>query len=130
MSNFYFSISYSFSFDRKFQSLSVFRLTNCQKDLADEREMINALRSNQSAWKTKCATVEEKFNKYQAEKEAQIGELKDEIRDLMFYMEAQNVVANSQLKDEIADTSISITQPPETSGSATSNSKKSRRKKN
>lgn len=70
--------------------------------------MIKALRSNQSGWETKCSQLDEKFKKYQAEKEAEIIDLKDEIRDLMFYMEAQNVVANSQLKDEINNTSITI----------------------
>lgn len=91
--------------------------------------MIKALRSNQREWEAKCATVEKKFSEYRTEKEEQICSLKDEIRDLMFYMEAQNAVANSQLKDEIADTSISISQPPETPATASSGSKKSRRKK-
>lgn len=88
--------------------------------------MIKALRSNQSGWETKCTQLDEKFNKYQAEKEAEIIDLKDEIRDLMFYMEAQNVVANSNLKDEIDDTSI-IISPASTSGA--SGSKKGRQKK-
>lgn len=91
--------------------------------------MIKALRSNQSGWETKCAQLEEKFQKYQAEKEAEIIDLKDEIRDLMFYMEAQNAVANSQLKDEINDTSITISPPSNTSGSDASGSKRGRRKK-
>lgn len=93
----------------------------------DEREMIKALRSNQSGWESKCAQLDEKFKKYQTEKEAEIIDLKDEIRDLMFYMEAQNVVANSQLKDEIDDTSITISPP---SATGASGSKKGRRKKN
>lgn len=88
--------------------------------------MINALRSNQSGWETKCSQLDEKFKKYQTEKEAEIIDLKDEIRDLMFYMEAQNAVANSHLKDEIDDTSITITPP---SSSVASGSKKGRRKK-
>lgn len=92
----------------------------------DEHEMIKALRSNQHVWEVKCTEVEEKFKKYQIDKETEILNLKDEIRDLMFYMEAQNTVANSDLKDEINDTSISIAQPAQTS----SGSKKSRRKKN
>lgn len=106
-----------------------FRLTNCQKELSDEREMVKALRTNQREWELKCAAVEKKFSEYRTEKEEKISSMKDEIRDLMFYMEAQNAVANSQLRDEIADTSISISQPPETPGSASSGSKKSRRKK-
>lgn len=91
--------------------------------------MVKALRSNQREWQSKCTAVEKKFNDYRTEKEEQISSLKDEIRDLMFYMEAQSAVANSQLKDEIADTSISISQPPDALGSASSGSKKSRRKK-
>lgn len=88
--------------------------------------MIKALRSNQKEWETKYSQLEEKHKKYQTEKEAQITELKDEIRDLMFYMEAQNAVANSALKDEIDDTSITITPP---SNSGASGSTKTRRKK-
>lgn len=91
--------------------------------------MIKALRSNQTGWESKCKQSDEKFTKYQADKEKEIRELKDEIRDLMFYMEAQNVVANSQLKDEIADTSISITEPTQSSDGNASGSKKSRNKK-
>ncbi|XP_055305814.1 BRCA1-associated protein [Sitodiplosis mosellana] len=111
--------------ERKLAQLNS-KLTNCQKELNDEREMIKALRSNQSGWETKCSQLDEKFKKYQTEKEAEIIDLKDEIRDLMFYMEAQNVVANSKLKDEIDDTSI-IISPPSTSGA--SGSKKGRQKK-
>lgn len=95
--------------------------------MSDEREMIKALRSNQSGWESKCGQLEEKFEKYKTDKEKEIGDLKDEIRDLMFYMEAQNTLANSALKDEINDTSISITQP--TDSASASNSKKNRRKK-
>lgn len=105
------------------------RLTNCQRDLADEREMIKALRSNQSGWESKCKQSDEKLAAYQAAKEKEIAELKDEIRDLMFYMEAQNVVANSQLKDEIDDTSITIAEPAQSSAAKASGSKKTRSKK-
>lgn len=90
--------------------------------------MVKALRSNQSGWQSKCSQLEEKFEKYQNEKEKQISDLKDEIRDLMFYMEAQNVLAKSALKDEIADTSFSVYDPT-TSATNTPGSKKSRNRK-
>lgn len=90
--------------------------------------MIKALRSNQSCWQSKCSQLEEKFEKYQNEKEKEICDLKDEIRDLMFYMEAQNAVATSTLKDEIADTSFSVYDPG-TSAANASGSKKSRNRK-
>lgn len=85
--------------------------------------MSEALRSNQSGWEAKCLALDEKFKKYEAEKEAEIADLKDQVRDLMFYMEAQNVIGNSELKDEIGTSSVTISNPePDTS-------KKSRRKK-
>lgn len=98
------------------------RLNNCQKELSEEREINKALQSNQSGWETKHTALNEKFELYKNDKETEIADLKDQIRDLMFYMEAQNVVANSDLKNEIADTSISITSPAETT-------KKSNRRK-
>lgn len=85
--------------------------------------MSQALRSNQSGWEAKCIALDDKFKKYQAEKEAEIADLKDQIRDLMFYMEAQNVIGNSELKDEIATSSVTIASPE------LDTSKKSRRKK-
>lgn len=83
--------------------------------------MSQALRSNQSGWEAKCQALDTKFNNYHTEKEAEISDLKDQIRDLMFYMEAQNVISKSELKDEIATSSVTIGQPAETS-------KKNRRK--
>lgn len=85
--------------------------------------MSKGLQQNQLSWEKKYNTTNEQFEKYRIEKQEEIADLKDQIRDLMFYMEAQNVVANSQLKDEIANTSISISQPAESS------TKKSRKKK-
>lgn len=102
------------------------RLANCQKELNDEREMIKALRSNQSDWETKCEQLEQKFQKYQSDKEVEIANLKDEIRDLMFYMEAQSAVANSNLKDEIKDATIKIVDAPASSATPASGSSKQR----
>lgn len=86
--------------------------------------MNKALQSNQTGWESKHATLNDKFECYRKEKEAEIADLKDQIRDLMFYMEAQNVVANSELKNEIADTSISIAAPVETPKKSTRRKKK------
>lgn len=86
--------------------------------------MSQALRSNQTGWESKCQALDTKFKDYQKEKEAEIADLKDQIRDLMFYLEAQNVLAKSDIKDEIDTSSITIAAPPEPE-----TSKKSRRKK-
>lgn len=98
------------------------RLNHCQKELIEEREMNKALQSNQSGWESKYALLEAKFQKYKSEKEAEIADLKDQNRDLMFYMEAQNTIAKSDMKDEIVTSSISIQPAAETT-------QKTRRKK-
>lgn len=73
--------------------------------------MSKALQSNQVSWQSKYSSMEKNYRKFQTEKEEEITELKDQIRDLMFYMEAQNTIANSDLKDEIATSSISVPSP-------------------
>lgn len=74
--------------------------------------MNKALQSNQASWQSKYTQLETNYRKFQIKKEVEITELKDEIRDLMFYMEAQNTISNSDLKDEIATSSISVPNPP------------------
>lgn len=73
--------------------------------------MSKALQSNQASWQAKYTLLETNYRKYQIEKDGEINELKEQIRDLMFYMEAQNTIANSELKDEIATSSISVPSP-------------------
>lgn len=101
------------------------RITVLIKDLAEERQMSKAFQSNQSSWLIKYTDLETKFSAYRTEKEAEIAELKDEIRDLMFNMEAQITIADSYIKDEYAGSSVSI---PSASGESAS-AKKTRRKK-
>lgn len=76
--------------------------------MAEERQMTKALQSNQSSWQAKYTALETKYNQYKNEKNNEITELKDEIRDLMFYMEAQNTIAKSDLKEEIATSSVTV----------------------
>lgn len=101
------------------------RITTLIKDLSDERQMNKALQSNQTSWQSKCTQLETNLRKFQIDKEGEINELKDEIRDLMFYMEAQNTISNSDLKDEIATSSISVPNP----ASQDVNQKQRRKKK-
>lgn len=76
--------------------------------------MSKAMQSNQSSWQAKYSELENKYKTFKELKEGEIVELKDEIRDLMFYMEAQNTIANSDLKDEIATSSVTVPiNPPE-----------------
>lgn len=84
------------------------KLSSAQKELVEERQMSKAIQANQSTWQSRYTALEKKFDGFKVEKEKEIGDLKDEVRDLMFYMEAQNAIANSDLKDEIQSTSMTV----------------------
>lgn len=67
------------------------RLSSTLNDLNEERQLGKALRHNQQQWQVKITKLEEKFNEIKAVKEKEIGELKEQVRDLMFFIDAQRV---------------------------------------
>jgi BRCA1-associated protein len=94
------------------------RLAIVLKDLSEERQFSKTLQLNHNSWQTKYSSLEKQYK----EKEAEIVELKDQVKDLMFYMEAQNTISKSELKDEIVEGSIFV-------GESSGNKSKNRRKK-
>lgn len=72
-------------------NVTFLRLTSTVNDLNEERQLGKALRHNQQQWQVKIAKLEEKFNEIKAVKEREIGELKEQVRDLMFFIDAQRV---------------------------------------
>lgn len=94
------------------------RLTTCLKDLAEEKQFSKTLQLNHTAWQTKYASLEKLYK----EKEQEVTDLKEQVRDLMFYMEAQNTISKSELKDEIAEGSVTV-------GEESTSKNKNRRKK-
>lgn len=107
--------------EKKIQQLSS-RLNQTQNELAEERQISKAMQENQLAWQKKYSELEEKFNHYKSEKDSEISELKEQLRDIMFYFEAEKQVMASDQRDEIAEGQIVVGE------SSTKN--KHRRKKN
>lgn len=91
--------------------------------------MSKAFQSNQSSWLQKYAELEQHFAAHKSEKEAEIAELKEEVRDLMFYMEAQNTIAKSSIKDEYVDSSVSMPSTSEQAAQAAEKPKTRKKKK-
>lgn len=54
----------------------------------EERQLGKALRKNQEKFQQKITDLDQKYN----EKEKEIVELKEQLRDLMFYIDAKQVV--------------------------------------
>lgn len=104
------------SLDKKLNAMNG-RLTIVLKDLAEEKQFSKTLQLNHNAWQTKYSALE----KVCKEKDQEVTDLKEQVRDLMFYMEAQNTISKSELKDEIAEGSVTIAE--------TSAKGKNRRKK-
>ena len=75
--------------EKKFQQM-VSRQVQMAKELAEEKALMEAMVSNQ-----------EIFKQRETEKDKQIQELEDQVKDLMFYMDTQTKVEASGLKDEI-----------------------------
>lgn len=69
--------------------------------------------------------MEKEHAEYVAEKTAEIIELKDQLRDVMFFIESKDQIEKSIYKDEIVDGQVTV---DETSIPSTS-SKTQRRKK-
>lgn len=70
------------------------------------------------------AKLNNDFEKLKSEKEAEIQDLKEQLRDIMFYMEAQMKIEESPLREEIVEGQVVVGQSAETPGPS-----KGRRKK-
>lgn len=105
--------------------LSPFRLNTITKDLVEEKQLGKALQSNLSSWEQKYNTLDKVYKTVREQKDSEIIELKEQIRDLMFYMDTQNKIVNSDMNEEIAAGSVIVEQPPPQPTSQT----KGRRKK-
>lgn len=94
------------------------RLTTCLRDLAEEKEFSTTLQKNHTSWQEKYSALEKLYK----EKEQEVVDLKEQVRDYMMYIEAQNTISKSDLKDELAEGSVSV-------GEDSASKNKSRRKK-
>lgn len=57
-------------------------------------------------------------------KNSEINEVKEQLRDVMFYLEAQRQISDSDMKEEMQEGSVIVPKTPEPSTSAGKNRKK------
>ena len=86
-------------------SLKVGKLT---AELSEEKQLNKSPRQNQDEWQTRLKRAEIEINVIKEVKDKEITELKEQVRDLMFYLEAQSKVKESSMKDEIEGGSIVV----------------------
>ncbi|XP_059478624.1 BRCA1-associated protein-like [Neocloeon triangulifer] len=111
--------------EKKIQTLNA-KLLTTKSELQQEVSMSHGMQQNQSAWQEKFSALESKFNDYQNNKEKELTDLKEQLRDVMFFFEAQNQISQSELKDEISEGQIVM---PEPQSDASASGSKNRRKK-
>ncbi|KAK2711727.1 BRCA1-associated protein-like [Artemia franciscana] len=112
--------------ERKVNQLTT-KLSKAQQDLKDEKELNQCLLENQSTYKKRQDSLEKQMKEISQEKDQAINELREQLRDLMFYMDAQLKIGNSEMKDEIVQGQVVIPapqQPTTTSGKKSTGRKK------
>lgn len=96
--------------EKKLQVMSS-KLSSAYKQLQEEKELNNAMRKNQSLWQEKYKQLQEEFGSYKTQQEAELGELRDQLRDVMFFLEAEKAVNNSPHKEELQGGTVEVRVP-------------------
>ncbi|XP_053206578.1 BRCA1-associated protein-like [Panonychus citri] len=97
------------SLEKKVTNLSS-RLTKVLHDVQEEKEMNKCLSQNQDLWSQKFQSTESNLKTSIDKKDKEIEDLKEQVRDLMFFVEAQNKLKDVKdvSQDEIEESSIVV----------------------
>ncbi|XP_077995910.1 BRCA1-associated protein-like [Glandiceps talaboti] len=97
------------SYDKKCSQLTT-KLTKVNTELKEEKELNRCLRENQHLYQSQKQDVETKLKQIQQEKDKEIQDLQEQVRDLMFFLEAQNEISNAsdETRQEIQDGQIVV----------------------
>lgn len=114
--------------DKKLQQLQA-KVAKLTSDLKEEKELNKCLSENQKLWKDRVGVLEKKIDVTIQQKEQEMKELQEQVRDLMFYLETQKKIADSpeDTRQEIQEGHLVVTQGAV--GSSVTPSRKQRKKK-
>lgn len=103
------------------------KLTKVQAELIEERELNKALRENQDQWQKKFVENEKTSAEYKTKTEVEINELKEQLRDIMFYLEAKEKLGQvddgAVTQEELHNSQVVIQQSPGCSNGKTKHKK-------
>jgi len=89
-----------------------------QLELTEEKELNKCLTMNQEIYQKKLSILDEKLKNYEKEKSREIEDLQSQLRDVMFYLDAQSKMTKEATKEEIQESSLLIQQEENPSGGA------------
>ncbi|KAI9193742.1 BRCA1-associated protein 2-domain-containing protein [Polychytrium aggregatum] len=101
------------------------RIEELERRLTEEQHMNENLRQHQE--KFKCELTER--DRIIEEQSAAIQELQEQVKDLMFYLETQQRVENSELRDELREGTVVINDAPRPPAPSTSSRRKGKSRK-
>ncbi|KAL1453831.1 hypothetical protein WDU94_010142 [Cyamophila willieti] len=114
--------------EKKVQTMS-HKLSQVQAELSEERQMSAALRQNQKDWQVKVNKLETEMKTLREEKQKETAELKDQLRDIMFYLEAQNTIAKADNTGEIQEGHVIVGEPAAATSQSGVNKPRRRKKR-
>nr|XP_032527231.1 BRCA1-associated protein [Danaus plexippus plexippus] len=86
--------------ERRMQSLAN-KVTTLQTELQEERGLASALASSHKQWQEQARKTEEALTK-------EVSELKEELRDVMFFVEARTSLAAAAPAEELAEATVTV----------------------
>ncbi|CAF3830151.1 unnamed protein product [Adineta steineri] len=109
------------------------KMTKIQLNFDEEKLMNEQLRQNQNYFQTEVQKLKEEFDTAMKTKNQEIDELKDQLRDLMFFIDGQQKLKEiTDLSvDELESSQVTVNSPTTTTANLTptTNLAKSRRRK-
>ena len=84
------------------------KVSKLSTELTEEKQLNKSLRENQEGWQLKLKKTEIELNVTKEIKDKEILDLKEQVRDLMFFLEAKDKVQESNFKDEIEEGNIVV----------------------
>ncbi|KAI8507373.1 hypothetical protein Bbelb_147530 [Branchiostoma belcheri] len=93
--------------DKRCQQL-LGKVLKLSKDLKEEKELNTCLSQNQQQWQTRYDQLEAKMTTEMETKSKEVNELKEQVRDLMFFLEAKQTISEvpEDQRQEIAEGQI------------------------
>lgn len=98
------------------------KLSKLSNELKEEQEMNKCLRANQALLQTKLREEENMRKEVGEQKDLQIVEMQEQLRDVMFYLEAQRKInqmpedARQEIQDGQINIAVASSSSPQTSG--------------
>ncbi|XP_005093000.1 BRCA1-associated protein [Aplysia californica] len=115
--------------DKKLTQLHT-RTEKVMSELQEERQMNKCLRENQQQWQVRVGALEKQLKEITTKKDQEVKDLQEQLRDVMFYLEAQQKLANSPgvSREEIQDGQVIVGAAAASSKTPNGSTKKSRKK--